>query len=82
MKKARYIIEKYCDKYHSLFQAIQIDLFKNEQSNGKELIFLRETINPNLTDLYERLWLDENCKVIKRELFEDEEKNVLLGKMN
>lgn len=73
MKKARYIIEKYCDKYHSLFQAIEIDLFKNKQSNGKELIFLRETINPNLTDLYERLWLDENRKVIKRELLEDNE---------
>ena len=73
MKKARYIIEKYRDKYHSLCQAIKIDLFKNKQSNGKELIFLRETINPNLTDLYERLWLDENCKVIKRELFEDNE---------
>lgn len=71
MKKARYIIEKYCDEYHSLFQAIQIDLFKNEQSNGKELKFLRETINPNLTVLYEKLWLDENYKIIKRELLKN-----------
>lgn len=31
MKKARYIIEKYRDKYHSLYQAIEIDLFKNKQ---------------------------------------------------
>ena len=71
MKKARYIIEKYCDKYHSLFQAIKIDLFKNEQSNGEELKFLRETINPNLTVLYEKIWLDENYEVIKRELLKN-----------
>lgn len=71
MKKARYIIEKYCDKYKTLCQAIEINLYLDEQSNGLHSRYLKSTINPNLSILYERLWLDENGKVIKREFLEE-----------
>lgn len=66
MKKAKYVIEIYCDEYHTLFQAIKIDLFINEQSNGMEAEFCRERINPNLNILYKRLWLDEKNEIIKK----------------
>lgn len=70
MEKAKYLIELYCDESHTLFQAIKIGLFLNEQSNGMEAEFWRGRINPNLNILYKRLWLDEKNKLIKQELLE------------
>ena len=72
MQKAIYIIEKSCDKHKTLCQAIEINLYLDEQSNGLHSKYLKSTINPNLSILYERLWLDENGKVLKRELFEED----------
>jgi len=71
MEKAKYVIEFYCDEYHTLFQAIKIDLFINKQSNGMQAEFLRKRINPNLNILYKRLWLDETHKIIEKELLEE-----------
>ena len=51
MKKAKWLIEKYTDKYRSLYQAIMIDLYKDKESNGKESFIARQQINPNLTIL-------------------------------
>lgn len=67
IREKRYLIEKYRDEYNTLHQAIEINLFKNDLSNGKELLFLRSTINPNLTILYEQIYLDENREVLKVE---------------
>lgn len=67
IREKRYLIEKYRDEYNTLHQAIEINLFKNDLSNGKELLFLRSTINPNLTILYEQIYLDKNREVLKVE---------------
>ena len=64
-KDPKYIIEKYCDEYKTLCQAIQIDLYLDKQSDGQYSRYLRSTINPNLSILYERLWLDKDRKIIK-----------------
>lgn len=73
MNKPKFLIEKYTDEYRSLYQAIQIDLDRNEESNGNELIFARSKINPNLTILIEQEYRDVNYKLLKREkLINDE----------
>lgn len=64
MKNARYLIECYRDEHNTLHQAIMIDLNMNKQSNGEELRFMREKINPNLTILYETYHEDENHKLL------------------
>lgn len=66
-KKAKWLIEKYTDEYHSLYQSIMIDLDANVQSNGKEIIFARSHINPNLTILCEVMYEDKNHKCLKIE---------------
>lgn len=66
-KKIRYIEEIYTDKYKTLYQAILIDTWLVEKSNGRYSKELRASVNPNLTTLLERRYLDENCKIIKRE---------------
>lgn len=65
-KEPKYIIEKYCDEYKTLYQAIEINLYLDEQSDGQHSRYLRSTINPNLPILYERLLLDIDGKIIKR----------------
>lgn len=65
-KEPKYIIEKYCDEYNTLCQAIEINLYLDEQSDGLHSRYLRSIINPNLTILYERLWMDKDGKIIKR----------------
>ena len=64
MNKPKYLIEKYRDEYNTLHQSIMIDLDINEQSNGRELIFARAKINPNLTILYETFHEDKNHKLL------------------
>lgn len=72
-KKVRYIEEIYTDKYKTLYQAILIDTWLVEKSNGRHSKELRASVNPNLTTLLEIRYLDENCKIIKRERIGDEE---------
>ena len=62
-KEPKYIIEKYCDEYNTLCQAIEINVYLDEQSDGQHSRYLRSTINPNLTILYERLWMDKDGKM-------------------
>ena len=64
MNKPKYLIEYYRDEYNTLHQAIMIDLDMNKQSNGEELRFMREKINPNLTILYETHHEDKNHKLL------------------
>lgn len=64
MNKSKYLIEYYRDEYNTLHQAIMIDLDMNKQSNGEELRFMREKINPNLTVLYETHHEDKNHKLL------------------
>ena len=66
MKKARYLIEKYTDEYRTLYQAIMIDLKLDKESNGKESIYARKQINPNLKILLEQEYYDENMKLLER----------------
>lgn len=72
-KKVRYIEEIYTDKYKTLYQAIQIDVDYDKKSNGMYSKELRKSVNPNLTTLLEIRYLDENCKIIKRERIGGEE---------
>lgn len=72
-KKVRYIEEIYTDKYKTLYQAILIDTWLVEKSNGSHSKELRASVNPNLTTLLERRYLDKNCKIIKREIIGGEE---------
>ena len=68
MKKIQFIEEIYTDKYRTLQQAIFWDVDLDKQSNGMESSFMKSSVNPNLTTLIERRYLDKNCKIIKREI--------------
>lgn len=68
MKKVRYLIEKYTDDYRSLYQAIMIDLKLDKENNGKESIYARKQINPNLKILLEQEYYDENMKLLERKI--------------
>ena len=72
-KKIRYVEEIYTDEYRTLYQAILIDVDLVEKSNGRYSKELRASVNPNLTTLLERRYLDKNCKIIKRERIRGEE---------
>lgn len=71
-KKIRYIKEIYTDKYRSLYQAIIIDTWLDEKSNGLHSKQLRASINPNLTVLLSVSYLTDVCEVIKEELLGDD----------
>lgn len=73
MNKPKFLIEKYTDKYRSLYQAIQIDLDRDKETDGKESYCARCNLNPNLTILLEKEYRDVNYKLLKREkLINDE----------
>ena len=72
MKKVQFIEEIYTDKYRTLQQAIFWDIDLDKQSNGMESSFMKNSVNPNLTTLLERRYLDKNCKIIKREIIGDD----------
>ncbi len=65
-KKPKYLIEKYTDKYRSLYQAIMIDLDLDKESNGNESRFVRSKINPNLTILLEEEYRNKDMELIER----------------
>lgn len=66
-KRAKYLIEKYTDEYHTLYQSIMVDLDINDQSNGEEVRFARSHINPNLTILCEVMYEDKDHHCLKIE---------------
>ena len=68
MKRTQFIEEIYTDEYRTLQQAIFWDVDLDKQSNGMESLYKRSSVNPNLTTLLERRYLDKNCKIIKREI--------------
>lgn len=70
-KKIRYIEEIYTDKYRSLYQAIQIDVDYDKESNGMLSKELRASVNPNLTILLRRRYLTNVYKVVKEEIIGD-----------
>lgn len=65
-KKTRYIIEIYTDEYRTLYQAIQIDVDLDRESNGLHSKNVRATINPNLTILLKRRYLTNNYELVKK----------------
>lgn len=67
-KKIRYIIEIYTDKYRTLYQAIQIDVDLDKESNGLHRKNVRAVVNPNLTTLLKRRYLTDNFKLVKEEI--------------
>ncbi|MBR2248693.1 MAG: hypothetical protein IJ880_17055 [Bacilli bacterium] len=73
MNKPKFLIEKYTDKYRSLYQAIMIDLDRDKETDGKESYCARYNINPNLTILLEKEYFDKDMELLKREkLINDE----------
>lgn len=73
MSKTKYLIETYTDAYRTLFQAIQIDLELDKESNGKHSLNVRASINPNLTILVSKKYYDKDMKLLKCELGSDKE---------
>lgn len=67
-KKVRYIEEIYTDKYKTLYQAILIDTWLDEKSNGRHSKEIRASVNPNLTILLKRKYLTDNYKLVKEEI--------------
>lgn len=70
-KKIRYIEEIYTDKYRSLYQAIQIDVDYDKESNGMLSKKSRASVNPNLTILLKRRYLTNVYEVVKEEIIGD-----------
>lgn len=64
VNEPKYLIEKYTDKYRTLYQTIMINI---EETNGKESYCARNQISPNLTILLEKEYYDNDMKLIKRE---------------
>lgn len=71
-KKVRYIEEIYTDKYKTLYQAILIDTWLDEKSNGRHSKEIRASVNPNLTILLKRKYLTDNYKLVKEEIIGDD----------
>ena len=71
-KKVRYIEEIYTDKYKTLYQAILIDTWLDEKSNGRYSKEIRASVNPNLTILLKRKYLTDNYKLVKEEIIGDD----------
>ena len=67
-KKIRYIEEIYTDKYKTLYQAILIDTWLVEKSNGRHSKEIRASVNPNLTILLKRKYSTDNYKLVKEEI--------------
>ena len=67
-KKIRYIEEIYTDEYRTLYQSILIDVDLDKESNGLHSKIVRETINPNLTILLKRRYLNNNYELVKEEI--------------
>lgn len=70
-KKVRYIEEIYTDIYKTLYQAILIDTWLDEKSNGRYSKEIRASVNPNLTILLKRKYLTDNYKLVKEEIIGD-----------
>lgn len=68
MKRTQFIEEIYTDEYRTLQQAILWNVDLDKQSNGMESSFMKSSVNPNLTTLLERRYLDKNYKIIKIEI--------------
>lgn len=71
-KKVRYIEEIYTDIYKTLYQAILIDTWLDEKSNGRHSKEIRASVNPNLTILLKRKYLTDNYKLVKEEIIGDD----------
>lgn len=72
-KKIRYIEEIYTDEYRSLYQAILIDTWLDEKSNGRHSKELRASVNPNLTILLKRRYLTVIYELVKEEIIGEEQ---------
>lgn len=71
-KKVKYIEEIYTDEYRSLYQAILIDTWLDEKSNGRHSKELRASVNPNLTILLKRRYLTVIYELVKEEIIGDD----------
>ena len=70
-KKVSYIEEIYTDKYKTLYQAILIDTWLDEKSNGRHSKEQRASVNPNLTILLKRRYLTDVYEELKKEIIGD-----------
>lgn len=73
-KKIRYIEEIYTDEYRTLYQAIQIDVDLDKESNGLHSRNVKAMINPNLTILLKRRYLTDVYELVKEEITGDDKK--------
>lgn len=71
-KKIRYIEEIYTDEYKTLWQSILINIKLNKDSNGLHSKLTRANINPNLTILFKRRYLNDNYELVKEEIIGDD----------
>lgn len=70
--KIRYIHEVYTDEFRTLYQAIEIDVKLDKESEGRHSKNLRRLVNPNLQILLRKYYLTDDYKLIKREECIDE----------
>lgn len=68
MKKIQFIEEIYTDEYSTLQQAILWNVDLDKQSNGMESSLMKSSVNPNLTTLLERRYLDKKIEELENEL--------------
>lgn len=68
--KIKYINELYTDKYRTLYQAIEIDVDLDKESNGLHNKNIRAMVNPNLTILLRKDYL--TYEIVKKEIIGDD----------
>lgn len=72
MQKYSYIVEKYTDVHKTLHQAFEIPCDMPKEEFHRCRAFYRTQVNPNLTWLYEIMYLDGARKVLYWETFDIE----------
>lgn len=70
MQKYSYIVEKYTDVHKTLEQAICINANQPDEYFHRERAFMRTQINPNLTWLYEIMYLNEARQPLYWEIYD------------
>lgn len=71
-KKIRYIHEVYTDEFRTLFQAIEIDIRLDKESEGRHSKNLRRLVNPNLQILLRKDYLTDDYELVKKEIIGDD----------
>lgn len=70
--KIKYIHEIYTDKYRTLYQAIEIDVDLDKESNGLHSKYARAMVNPNLNILLRKDYLNYDYKIVIKQIIGDD----------